>query len=523
MKKLLLTVAVALTMCLTASAQFTNDGVQVWDGNNSVNYGYTVKTNNDGVTYAFFHKVLTGTYPMVLYVVDKDGNILTDEEGLLLSNEPNKSWTVVGQDLTIDVNGNAIVSVLDQRSTSIGQEGDKKTEIYTIYKVGPDGKLIWGNKSLNGGKGFYGSLAGMSICPTSDGGAIFAYMYIGAENGVNIEKLDKDGNTVWTEQLLDPEGMTSYSYPYLVDAGENQAFLFYAEGAGYIIKARLLDMDGSNAWGEDIVCYREGFGGTPLHVQFNVGKGPEGAAFALQTESGYGNFVNRLCYMTKDDGSFAFSDGEGGTTISNDNNNSRQYPAFYWDETAKAFYCTYRVYNQSYQSYVGIYAQKMSEEGELLWGPDGKAVVEIQNANQILRPVISNAPDGKMAVFYQEMAGHGYSGKVLTNLVIVDEDGNMTEPIDVTDNGETKNGLRVSPLINNDHWIVSWNEDLGSERENVFLQWVNVDGTVTKIISETVAKPEKGDNSIYSIDGNRLNTVPNNGIYIQNGKKIAVK
>ena len=121
------------------------------------------------------------------------------------------------------------------------------------------------------------------------------------------------------------------------------------------------------------------------------------------------------------------------------------------------------------------------------------------------------------------MAGHGYSGKVLSNLVIVDEDGNMTEPIDVTDNGETKNGLRVSPLINNDHWIVSWNEDLGSERENVFLQWVNVDGTVTKIISETVAKPEKGDNSIYSIDGNRLNTVPNNGIYIQNGKKIAVK
>ena len=348
-------------------------------------------------------------------------------------------------------------------------------------------------------------------------------MYIGAENGINIEKLDKDGNTVWTEQLLDPEGMTSYSYPYLVDAGENQAFLFYAEGAGYIIKARLLDMDGSNAWGEDIVCYREGFGSTPLHVQFNVGKGPEGAAFALQTESGYGNFVNRLCYMTKDDGSFAFSDGEGGTTISNDNNNSRQYPAFYWDETAKAFYCTYRVYNQSYQSYVGIYAQKMSEEGELLWGPDGKAVVEIQNANQILRPVISNAPDGRMAVFYQEMAGHGYSGKVLTNLVIVDEDGNMTEPIDVTDNGETKNGLRVSPLINNDHWIVSWNEDLGSERENVFLQWVNVDGTVTKIISETVAKPEKGDNSIYSIDGNRLNTVPNNGIYIQNGKKIAVK
>ena len=80
MKKLLLTVAVALTMCLTASAQFTNDGVQVWDGNNSVNYGYTVKTNNDGVTYAFFHKVLTGTYPMVLYVVDKDGNILTDSK-----------------------------------------------------------------------------------------------------------------------------------------------------------------------------------------------------------------------------------------------------------------------------------------------------------------------------------------------------------------------------------------------------------------------------------------------------------
>ncbi|MBQ9178593.1 MAG: hypothetical protein IJ140_06365 [Prevotella sp.] len=523
MKKLLLTVAVALTMCLTASAQFTNDGVQVWDGNNSVNYGYTVKTNNDGVTYAFFHKVLTGTYPMVLYVVDKDGNILTDEDGLLLSNEPNKSWTVVGQDLTIDVNGNAIVSVLDQRSTSIGQESDEKTEIYTIYKVGPDGKLIWGNKSLNGGKGFYGSLAGMSICPTSDGGAIFAYMYYGAENGVNIEKLDKDGNSVWIEKLVDPSGMTSYAYPYLVDAGENQAILFFAEGAGYIIKARLLDMDGSSAWGEDITCYKEGFGSMPMHVQFGVGKGPQGAAFALQTESGYSNYENRLCYITKDDGSFAFSDGEGGTVVSNDNANSRQYPKFYWDEKAKAFYLAYRVYNQGAQDYVGIFVQKMSEEGELLWGADGKAIVDVQNGSQLLQPVITNAPDGKAAVFYQEMEGHGYSGKVMTNLVIVDEDGNMSEPIDVTDNGETKNDLFVSPLLDNDHWIVSWSESVDGDHENVFIQWVNVDGSITNTIKETIAKGENINGKIYSLDGRMLNAMPQNGMYIQNGKKIAVK
>ena len=111
----------------------------------------------------------------------------------------------------------------------------------------------------------------------------------------------------------------------------------------------------------------------------------------------------------------------------------------------------------------------------------------------------------------------------MTNLVIVDEDGNMSEPIDVTDNGETKNDLFVSPLLDNDHWIVSWSESVDGDHENVFIQWVNVDGSITNTIKETIAKGENINGKIYSLDGRMLNAMPQNGMYIQNGKKIAVK
>ena len=514
MRKLLLSsVVAALAFCNTANAQWSDSGLEIWDGSNT-EYGYTVKTNNDGVTYAFFHKVLAGGYPMVINVIDKDGNILTGDEGLTLSNEANKSWTVVNEDMTIDVNGNAIVSVLDQRFGG--------GETYTIYKVGPDGKLIWGDVTLNNSEPTQSNY-GMRVCPTSDGGAIFAYASYGdASQMIMIEKLSKDGDTEWQEKLYDPDGQVPYSYPYLADVGENQTMLFYAEGVGSIVKARLIDMDGSNAWGEDITCYRGGFGSMPLWTQFAVGEGPEGGVIAWQQESGFNNYDNRLLYLLKDDGSFAFSEGEGGTIISNDNDNSRQVPVFYWDDEADAFYLAYRIYNQAYQSYVGVYVQKMSREGELLWGPNGYPVVDVQNEMQVLTPRISNGPDGKMAVFYQTMDGQGYSGPVKTNYVLIDKDGNMSEPVNITQNDETKNDLFVSPLIDGDHWIVSWSESLGGDKNKVFLQWLNVDGTLTTI-SETVVSAPSNDKQMYSLDGRKLNSEPKNGVYISNGKKLLVK
>lgn len=508
MKQLLLTVVMALGMSLTANAQFTEDGKKIWDGT-FANYGYDVKTNKDGITFAFFNKVKSGQYPMVMMVLDKDGNFLTDPDGIELSNEANRSWTSVNEDFNFDIEGNAVAAVCDQR---LGHDA------YTVYKVSPKGELLWGNKMLNNGEVPVkdATCYNMHMCPTSDGGMIFAYA---AANDIFLEKLDKDGNTVWNDKLHKDDG-TSYAWPYIVNMGENQVMLFFTEGAGLTLKARLIDMDGSSVWGEDVTIYRGGFGSMPVWVQCRAGEGPEGGVFAYMTESGYGNYVNKMIYVLKDDGSFAFSDGEGGTVISNDDGNSRQYPDFYYDENEQAFYCAFRFFNQANQSWVGIAAQKISTEGELLWGPNGVFIVPSQNGDQVLTPVITNAPDGKTAVFYHHMTGHATYGPVETYYVLIDKDGNMGEPINVTPNQECKNGLKVSQLIDGDHWVVSWNEHIDGEHKSVHIQWVNVDGTVTKTIETTVANPTTTDNAIYSLDGRRVNNTTQKGIYIQNGKKI---
>ena len=510
MKKLLFTL-MAVLAGMAASAQWSADpinGVNVWSGNNT-NYGYTVLTNAQGVTYAYFHGVsMNGMqYPMYVQVVDKNGYKLIDGDGLLLSNEANISWTKVNTDMTIDVNGNAIVSVSDYR---LGDES------YTIYKVGSDGQLIWGDKTLNSGES-PGSSACMSICPTSDGGAIFAYETYSDETSlIHVEKLDVDGNSVWQQVL---EGEETYGYPYLVDAGENQAFLFYAQGNNQIVKVRLLDFDGSSVWGEDVTIYSGGFGSTPLHVQFTTSKALDGALAAWMCgDAMTGTYENRMAYILKDDGSFSFSDGEGGTIISNESYFSRMVPSTYYDEGDNAIYAVYKQFDQNYQSNCGIFMQKLSPEGELLWGANGKAVIDMQidegeiidydNIYQLMNISVRDAGDGKIAVFWQQLKGaNAYSGAVESMIVLYDANGNMIQnPVNFTTSAATKNKLKISELINGDHYIVSWSESIDdSDKQAVQVMRVNLDGSTTNIISpkDGTAK-ETTRKEIFNVTGGRL-------------------
>ena len=527
MKKHLLFAAFGLLMAGTANAQWTEEGVCFWTGEIS-NYGREIKTNADGITYAYFFGVDTGGYPQYVVVMDKEGNLLTEGNGLLLSQEANKSWTVINNYMGIDAYGNAFVAVLDQR-TGLG-------ESYTVYKVGPDGKLIWGDKTLNNGLPAAPDCAGMSMCPTSDGGAIFAYMGMTYESDVpsfiNIEKLNKDGNSVWRQQLKDPDKLLSYTYPYLVDAGDNQAVLFYMEGAGYTTKARLLDFDGSNAWDEDVVVWRGGYGSMPPHVQVAAGKGPDGAAFAWQSGSKTTDcYENRLCYILKDDGSYAFSDGEGGTVISNDDVLSRRVPDFYWDESDQAFYCFFGEYDQAYQSYRGLYMQKMSDEGELLWGPNGIEVAEIAADQQYQGMAVRDAGDGQVAVFYQHMDGWYAFGDVETLMTLYDKDGNIVrEAVDLTPWPGTKSDLYVSDLIDGEYYIVSWSEDdpENEYHERYYAKRVNLNGEPLEpsAIDQHLSPITHHPSPIYDLQGRRMAdnaAAVESGVYVKDGKKYVVK
>lgn len=509
MKKLFVSLAMASAMITPSFAQWEGDpsiGNRV-NPDNQTNYGYDIETTDKGTTYLYTTVPTEDQYvqEMRLQVIDPNGNMLLPVEGYLISAKKNKSFTVVGDNLLVDNKDNsALVAVSDQRT---GADG------YTMYKFNDKGEKLWettidNSTTLDG-------LAFMHMVACEDGGYMLAYLTYNTgtnDQFIVVNKLNNDGSLAWDEPVFIKSDSEIFSYPYLVDAGSSQAMLVYAKGGNQDLYARLIDFDGSSVWGEDILVYRGGFApAIPLHVMMNAGQAPDGGVSVtwMGVDKSTGTYENMFSVINND-GTYAFSTGETGTNISNATEYARCYPDFIYNKEEKAFYMTFHVFEPVYQKLVGIFMQKMSLEGELLWGANGIAVEPIDDVNTLAWPVIRDAGNGNFAIFYLYQNNTSVLNPVYARMHIYDKDGNKLESSDNIATREcVKNGLYVSPLLDNNHYIISYSEDLlGSENENIYLQWVGIDGGISTGInnaSSEVKVGSAGKTEYYSPAGMRLN------------------
>ncbi|MEG2337056.1 MAG: hypothetical protein RSC04_04880, partial [Bacteroidales bacterium] len=228
---------------------------------------YTFETANftNGDTYICYHVPVTGAICTHLQILSKTGVKKLPENGLVISNHKNRSWTVVNQKFMVDKEGNAIVVVQDCRNAT-----DSNNAVnYTAYKISPSGEFLWGKEGvdLDRGKG-YNLEAVMNIIEVGDQ-YMFAWTRIGEKNTaasafglyangiygssvkaaeeeipgyIVMERLDKAGKFVGTTQYLkDPT--IPYNYPWIKNAGNGQAILVYAKGTNQDLMARKIDFD----------------------------------------------------------------------------------------------------------------------------------------------------------------------------------------------------------------------------------------------------------------------------------------
>lgn len=502
MKKTLLSVALAALSAMPIMAQWSDDPTEYTRINpiDKSNYGYTVKTTDDGLSYLYIHVPNAYNPSIRIQIIDKDGNLLLGEDGKEISAEQNITYTKVGDNLMIDKDDNAIIAFTDYRTGE---------EVYNVYKIDQTGEILW-SKTLNDGVS-PGMLAGMSMTTTDDGGYMFSYLAytqddVSSSVSVYIEKLKSDGTDAWDKPIV-LDGITDntqYNYPYLVDAGANQTILVYAKGANQDLYARLIDFDGSSVWGdEDVLVWQGGFTSNPLHTMMDVYPGPDGGALVawMNSDANSGNYENRLSYVMND-GTYGFSTGDLGTNVSNATDYSRGYPQVYVDTKEQAIYCLWQQYDQSYQSYHGLYMQKMSYDGELLWGADGKAVIEMQDNDTYSYYTIQGATDGNFAVFYMKLDGVGATGSVSCYMTLYDKDGNMIqEPACFATCEETLTGLESSQLIDGKYYLTNF-ENYGVDT-NVYMQRVFLNGSLTGIKDVNTDNADKKllHTDVFSLDG----------------------
>lgn len=380
MKKYLL-MGASLVITLTASANWGNnvDSPTAMFPTGTGSYATELYPGPDGTAWGMiYHPNLktaeseTDTdnviYEYRVQHWDKYGNPTFPAEGLLISDYANWSYPVVNKYLIVDHEGNAIVSVVDCCNSS------DRARTYTAYKISPKGEMLWGEDgvALTDALNPPAFTACMNIVELEDHSFVFAWMQgDGSVGNVYMQRLSNDGKPQWNLKKMAITDEMSEN-PIMVNGGENTAIIMYTRGSSANLYARKVDFEGENAWGKDVRIYRGGWGSMPPHVYFTCAPSGDGGLLAswfddrnnTNLESPY------LSYITSD-GKIAFSGLSDDGDLKLVYNNYRNFrPEAVAAADGSGFYLVWGVTTRD-EGEQGILMQKVSKEGELLWGDEG--------------------------------------------------------------------------------------------------------------------------------------------------------
>lgn len=428
---------------------------------------------------------------------DTTGVAMLGDTLMLVSDYPDRLTGYVNQNLFVDRDGNAIVVVSDLRYTN----GEGELGTYTAYKISQSGEMLWGDEgiSLDNGNGTFIN-AMMGIVQLSDGSYVFSWTHCDMDEifSVDLQRVSADGLLLWdaaVTRLTDPKGKESYFWPYIVDAGNSQCIVVFTRGSNLDLYARKLDFDGSPVWSEDTRIYRSGFPSTPLWTFLDVEPSGDGGAivtwyddrFYTNTESIYMSYI-------KPNGELGFATGIDGQKLSYSGYRALSTDCMY-DPATDSFIALWRESSQG-QGFYRVVAQRVSKEGELLWGEEGLEIEPYQEKD-CADVRLCTAADGQVAAFYMRRETLEY-GDVDICMQLIDTHTGTTKWESskvITDEVETtyKADLHITECAPQNFWVYGW-DDRGKtsnmDYKMLYINRVNSDGSVGNPADAAVAEIE---------------------------------
>ncbi len=486
MKKLLLLVATALMAGTSAIAQWNSNPAEnmlAWPEDRSFLKNKMGKTSDGGAWIAVNHfgddRVNTS-----LQLIDSAGNYKF-EEPLLVADYPSRTFTTTGQILFVDRDDNAIVAVRDERYNT-GVNGAE--ESYSVYKISPEGEFLWGNDGIAlDGDNVYNYAISMNICQMADGSYVFAWTHtyeVDASRNFALEmqRISPDGEMLWdpeTVRLYQEGG--NFQYPFVVDGGNNQVIMLYAKGTSCDFYARKLDFDGTPVWSEDTRVYNGGWGTVPPWTLIEVHPtGDGGFIFSWYDDRYFTQIESAYIAYVKSNGELGFSVDNGQRVGYADWRQMRL--TSYYDVATDAFYALWAEFSAS-QSWARLMAQKITKDGELLWGEEGVELKPMEQTNYSYTS-IQNSVNDELAFFY--MRAYDISAQNVEAFVttVNKNDTTIRRESEFTkgDRISAKSELETLPLHDGKYWIAKWN-DQGCEEDEInkdrlMIQRINVDFTL---------------------------------------------
>ena len=538
MKRLLL-ISAAVCSAMTASAQWKNtpEGETPLYSANRDYPAATMATSATGQTWFHMNEIRTidGKMSEVYFVqgLDAEGNTIMGADPAPLAQYKYQSWTMVNNNIFTDSKGNAIMAVQDYRD---GGEYHQAT----VYKISPTGEQLWGENGITLTSGLNAILLfSFTGCEMSDGSYVFAWVNPVANSTdpytavyeINIMRVEEDGTLAWEPgDVKLSNSKMPYNYPFLIDGGNAQFNLVYAEGSNETIKVMRYDFDGTPVWGEAVEVYNGGWGSTPMWTKCEAKpSGDGGVLFAWYDDRYFTNYEDAyLAYITPK-GELGFNQRNGLRLDYTEGTRDLGVSVTY-DKTTDSFLAFIRSANGSQSRYT-MRAQRISKSGDLLWGEEAIVVDEKANGAISYATAVCGE-DGRVAFFYQ-MANDA-AGREVNNLVayydVLTGKSIWEKPLRFGKANTPKSDLQVGTC--GSFWTASWMGGAwipdasasgggyySSSHGNINSQRINFDGTFG--CAEDAIDDVKGKSSSpITVNGGTITSVSDTQVYDTNGRLV---
>jgi hypothetical protein len=461
--------AFAAVFAVDANAQWSadpNNNLVIADGDNEQVQPKIVPTADGGFYVSWFDNS-TGGYDVRLQRLDALGNELWPHNGILVAERDLSSTEDYG--LAVDADGNALLAY--------GLTVDGTLEV-AAQKVAPDGTPAWAD---NGIVLTDGGADAPDIAALGDGGIAVAWS--GSEGEIVIDKLDGDGNPLWTPNVT-ITGSTLFALGGLAGDADGNVIASWIvlnfSSPHAMFAQKFAAADGANLWGDDPVTVEDATAGGLQLGNFPsfIPDGAGGAVFVWYTVGASGEVkVQHI------DASGTPLFAQNGVLASIDDSQNHFEPDGAYDPATGDIYTVWRETDLLTQDQIGVYAQRIDSTGSRRWGDGGLVLVPlaafVDEAEMTALPVAGGG-------FVAAWASDGLPNPTPLHAARLDADGNYVWPGDVVDFSTEPNdtGRLAGAVSTEGFFAYVWTADASSGSGDVHAQNVTLDG----LLGDTVFK-----------------------------------
>jgi len=429
-------------------------------------------TSDGGVYVAWLSD--GNNYQVYLQRLNSSGEPQWDDNGMVVSNNDNATWIAVYHlNLAVDSEDNAIITTVDQRA------GDT-WEVYA-YKIAPDGSMLWG---VDGVALTASSESNMSprLTVLPDNSVVVTWTH--DNNSVLLQRISSTGALLWdTGILIEDDDAIGVLSPKPIVTAEGDVLIQWIRQSGAYpwapdseLYLQKYDLNGNSQWINPLVVVGP--------VQFPMGNwlqqsvaDAENGSFSGWTEMS-GNVQNAGVQHITGFGALSWT---GGVDLSTNSSNFRISPQLAVAEDTQALMAVWGEAN-GIQTQRGIYAQRLDNSGNRLWGSNGTAVVPLNSDYVYLDLSIAGFGEDLITTYIQQL---DYTNNDIY-AARLDANGDYVwtgETVAVTNSGNPKSDMMIAK--GPDCLFIAWTED-GSIYTHCLLE----DGTLGAPINALLVPSE---------------------------------